>query len=448
MTRRKHRIYWNPTGMHQLPRHRINPVDFLRYDSPTLVSDCKVFCRNMVGASGSANAAYFEQRARGEFLEGLVLTCVRKHGTLQIPHLVHAINLIPKGGDEWLEFAFEMQESGFPISARIEEEIANARHDSSGGYQGILGELFKSFSCFSDPLLLESVSPPFDFSYAQTTEAERRYVISLLVRPEHTGPWSAAIKAHFVAAKIYKSRAPQAPRQTWLLDEIATLASGDSKGFPLAVDLFSVDAGMGIRPVAVTQTSKQLDALAPSGETIVTASAAVRNSFAVRDLNTATTLSNMLGTQTLIFDDEKEQARSRHAAHQALHRMLAGEDSMAAIVDYAHHSEMAAMSSKQQRLLMTPAEILMMAPDKQVIFADGLRHPIFADRKPYYEQRFMAGRFHPNPFYPPTDKVRVKTRFGHAWLRVIREPVNPAVAQLPQYADGMWSRIEQPKWWM
>lgn len=443
----KHKIMSNPTGMHGLPRHRINPVDYLRIDSPTLVSDTKMFCANAISQSGSANGQYFEQRARGEFLEAMVLTIVRRDGVLTLSALYESINLIPASGQAWLDFAFEMHESGFPISARIEEEIANARNDSSGGYQGILGELFKAFSCFSDPLLLDSVSSPFDFSYEELTDTDKRYAVSLLVRPEHVGPWSLALKAHFVAARIYKSRAPQSPRQTWCLDECATLASGDSKGFPLIPALFSVDAGLGIRPICVVQTGKQLDALAPNGQTIVTASAAVQCRFAVRDLESATELSNRLGAQTLLYDDELAQGRARRSANAALNRMFEGDGSLSPMIDFAHHSREARMQTKQMRLLRTPAEILHMPPDKQIIHADGLPHPIYADRKHYTEQRFMAGRFHPNPFYPPLDRVRVKTWLGHATLRVIEEPVALEFADFPQFGGGTWSRIEKRKWW-
>jgi type IV secretion system protein VirD4 len=133
----------------------------------------------------------------------------------------------------------------------------------------------------------------------------------------------------------------------------------------------------------------------------------------------------------------KERGRARHAADKALNRLIEGADVIGAMIDYEHYSREAALQSKQMRMLRTEAEILSMPSDKQIIHADGLPHPIEADRKPYYEQRFMAGRFYPNPYYPPLDKVRVKTRFGHTWLRVIHEP----------HADGMRSRIEKRKWW-
>lgn len=80
--------------------------------------------------------------------------------------------------------------------------------------------------------------------------------------------------------------------------------------------------------------------------------------------------------------------------------------------------------------------------DKQYIFTDGVP-PIYADRKPYYEQAFMAGRYHPNPYHPPLDRVQVKTRFGHAWRRVVTVPVPPAYAHYPQYRNGIYSYVEK-----
>ena len=103
---------------------------------------------------------------------------------------------------------------------------------------------------------------------------------------------------------------------------------------------------------------------------------------------------------------------------------------------------MQAHRSQQQRWLRTLDEVIGTPGDRQYIFADGLSHPLYAERTPYYEQRFMAGRFHPNPFHPPADRVRIKTRFGHAWRRMIRERVPGQYAHLPQFADGRWSTIE------
>jgi type IV secretion system protein VirD4 len=47
-------MYWNPNGDNSLPQHSINPMDFIRRDSSTLVSDVKVLCLNMLPLSAAA----------------------------------------------------------------------------------------------------------------------------------------------------------------------------------------------------------------------------------------------------------------------------------------------------------------------------------------------------------------------------------------------------------
>jgi len=432
---RKFCIYWNPAGLHDLPRHRINPVDYLRRDNPALVSDTKVFCENMIAASGSTQAAYFEGRAR-EFLEGIVLTLVRLKGELTLPDLYRIVNLIPGGSDAWLDFAFEMSEAGFPITQRVEEEIAASRSDSSGGFRGILGELFKAFACLSDPTLMESVSPPFDFSMAELTASDQAYQVYLMPPASFVDAWSPVIKALFIAGQVYKARAPSAPPQTWLIDECAQLGA-----FPMVTKLFSIGAGQGIRPLAVFQSTKQIKALGPDAEMIVTASAQLRSYFAVRDLETASTISRMIGDETLEYRDEHRELRARHARQKALQAFLNGGDPFSAGLDLARESHAQSLPAKRGRPLRAPDQILGLPGDEQILFTDGVPHPILAERKPYYEQAFMAGRYHPNPYHPSGNRVRVKTRWGSRWRKVVVEPVPAPFAHYPQYSNGLWSRI-------
>lgn len=437
---RKYCYYWNPLGLHGLPQDRINPVDYIRIDSPTLVSDVKVYCQNILPKSGSAQAEFFELRGQA-FLEAIILTIVRLDGVLTLPRLYEVINLIPGNSEAWLAFAFEMQEAGFPISKAIEEEIAASRNETGGGFRGILGEVMKAVSALSDPTLMASVSPPFTASLADMTGAQACHVY-LMPPAEFIEGWAPIIKALFVAGMIYKSRQPQAPAQTWILDECAQLGN-----FPLVARMFTYGAGVGIRPWAVYQSHDQLKATGPNADTIIPASAAVQSSFGIREIDTATRLSRQIGYQSLEYDDALRQAQSDHAYQQAVNALLTSGDPVRVALDLAHHQNASTHRASQPRELLKPDEALMLAPDKQIIFADGLSHPVMAEKRPYYEQRFMAGRFHPNPFHPPLDQVRVKARFGAAWLRVIEAPVEPAFAHYPQYRDGVRSRIESTKWW-
>lgn len=428
-------IYWNPAALHGLPRHRINPVDYIRSDSPTLVSDTKVFAENMIPPSGSPQSEYFEGRAR-EFLEALVLTLTRLHGALSLPDIYRAINLVVIGGEKWLDLAFDMSASGFDQAERIEEEIAAGRDDSSGGFRGILGELTKAFSCLSDPVLLDSVSPPFDFSLSQLCESEQTYNLYLMPPSEFVEAWAPIIKSIFVAARTYKARTPSAPRQTWILDECGQLG-----GFPLVIRLFTRDAGLGIRPWAFFQSTKQMKALGPDGENLILSSAALRSFFGVRDEDSAATISRMLGDQTLAYIDPHRRAAALHAKSRAVRAIIGGGDPFKAGMEIAHQSRLADLPVLRPRRLLSTDEILGMPPGRQIIFADGLSHAIYAERRAYFDQRFMAGRYHPNPYFPPDSHVRVRTRWGYRWRRVVVEPVPRAFAHYPQYAHGHWSRI-------
>jgi len=84
-----------------------------------------------------------------------------------------------------------------------------------------------------------------------------------------------------------------------------------------------------------------------------------------------------------------------------------------------------------------------MPEDRQILFVSGINcPPIAAYRKPYFQHRSLAGRFMPNPYHPPLDKVRVAGRFGTRVRRVITEPVPEKFAEYPQYESGLWSYVE------
>lgn len=432
----KHAIYWSPMPMHGLPQHRMNPVDYIHIDSPTLVSDIKVFAENMVPSSGSSNAEYFERRAR-EILEAIALTITELDGVLTLPRLYEMICLIAMNNDDWLSFAFEMSESQFDIARRIEAEIADSRGGEGAGMKGILGELFKAVSCLSDPVLMASVSPPYDFSLKQLCESDQAYQVYLMPPAEFVESWAPIIKAILVGAMIYKSRAPSAPRQTWLLDECAILHS-----FPLVIKLFSYGAGIGVRPFCVYQSTMQMERTGKGAKVIISSSAAVQIYFAIRDGQSATDLSRMIGQETLTYDDTLAQSASNMQKKEAIQALLGGATPMEVAHRLSHHSDATRHRSQQQRWLRTSDEILRTPADKAYVFMDGVRGVIYADRKPYYEQRSMAGLFHPNPYHPPLDKVRVKTRFGYRWRQIINEPVPQHFAHLPQHKDGTWSYVE------
>lgn len=433
----KYCLYWNPMGLHGLPQNRLNPVDYIRKDSPSLVSDVKVLAENLIVSSGSAQSIYFEGRAR-EFIEGIILTLVEVNGVLTLPDLYHVVNMIPGGGDPWLDFGFEMSQSAHPIAVRVEEEIAASRESSSNGFQGIMGEIYRALAPLSDPILMQAVSPPYDFSMAQLCESERRYQLYLMPPAEFVGPWSPVIKSIFVAGMIYKSRNPQAPKQTWILDECGQLGK-----FPMVPKLYTYGAGIGIQPFAVFQNTNQMNQLGERAGDLIASSAALQIYFAIRDLPSAHQLSRMLGAQTLEYDDTLQQSRAYHAKSQAAQAFINGADPFDAALTYRHQRDVSEHRTKQHRLLRTADEVIQMPPDKGFAFVDGLQHPIEFDRRPYFTERWMNLRWMPNPYHTPTTHVRVKAGWGYRTHNVRDVPVPANHAHFPQYASGQMRILER-----
>lgn len=431
----KYCAYWNPLALHDMPTMRLNPLDYIRRDSPSLFADVKVMAETFIPLTGSPQAEYFELRAR-EFLEAIALTLTQNEGVLSLPALYRTINLIPLNDDNWLDFAYAMHSSGIALAVRVEEEIAASRDDSTGGFRGILGELFKSFSCLSDPALMASVSPPYNFSLADLCDKERYWQFYLMCPAEYIQIWAPVIKVIFTGAMTYKSRAPDAPRQTWVLDECAQLGR-----FSLLVRMFTYGAGIGVRPWAVFQSTAQMDETGAQAKPIITSSAALQSYFALRDIGSARSVSDMLGSQTLEYDDTLKQRRAALARQHLMQSIMEGADPFMTGLAMRQQAFEEQHRTKQRRLLRTPDEVMHTKEGNQFIFAKGIGKPILANRTPYYEQSFMAGRYHPNPYHPPANKVRVKTSMGHKWRKVVTRRVPKRYAEYPQYAHGLWSFI-------
>jgi len=431
----KFQRFINPTGEHGLPQDRFNPTDYIRADSPTLFSDIGTFVDQKFPPSGSPQGVYFEGRAR-DITRAVAKIITLRDGVLTPPALFRAISQIPVGGDAWLDIAFEMTESGDQNLIAIEKEIDEGRKNGSSAFHGVIGELLNGFSCLADPVLMAAFSPPYTFSMADLLNVEQPLQIYLIVPPRYVAKWAPALKDTLTAAYVYKERHPEAPRQTWILDECGHLGN-----FPLIPELYTLGAGMGIRPFSIFQSIKQMKALGPEADAKIMSSAGLRQFFTIRDLETATTVSKMLGTQTLLYEDEMRSEQSRHAKQQAMQAILNGADPLEAMENFEHATQQAHVPLKRGRALMDPNEILGLSGKQQIMWADGVPHPILGERERYYEQRFMAGRYHPNPYYPPADRVRVKTMFGHGWKKVVREPVPGEFAHYPQYRDGYWSKV-------
>lgn len=435
---KKHVIHFNPHGLHSafgIQQQRLNPFSLLKWSSKTLFSDVKQSMRGLLMLSGAPQAQYFELNAR-RIAEAISLTLIKKHGVLTFPDLYDAIMRLNEGSERWIDFAYDMYRSGIAECKSVEAEIYAAKNDTSGGWKGILGELRKSVSALSDKSLLDALSPPYDFEMEDLGREDQTYHLHLITPALQIEDWAPVIKTIFTSARILKERSPSAPRQTWLLDE-----AGRLQGFAEVVQLFTDGAGIGIRPIVVLQHLAQARAFCAHGDQLIASSAATQIFFGTRDQHTANLVSDMIGPETLEYRDPMLKSSGKRDLVTALKNVFGGADPFEMACTIAHAKYQSSVYKRLHRMLRTPSEIRNLPRHEMMVFTDGLSGPIAANREPYWEQRWMAGKYLPNPFHKPHDKVKVMTRWGPRWRKVITEPVPEEFEHLPQYRGGTWSYV-------
>ncbi len=348
------------------------------------------------------------------------------------------VNLIESGHPGWPDFLEGMTQSAYVDVRRTAGEMLTKQQDSPREFGSIMGELYASLSALDDPTLAASLGNT-EFSLASLCGSGPPKIVFLMLPAEYLHQCGAVLRLFFTAAQLYKSRAPGSRRLVMLIDEAAQLGA-----FPALQQLYTYGRGIGIRPWTFWQDVGQIITnFGPTGVPAFMGSSQMRQFFGVRDYQTAQLISNMLGTETLEYDDARVQEAARLQKRQAVQRVLGGEDMLMAMMDAAHYAKAAQMRNKQARKLRTEDEILSLDGDRQILFIAG-NEPlcIEAEKQAYYTRPEMAGLYLPNPYHPPYDFVPIAGRWGARRTRLIREAVSKNFSSYAQYRDGSWAYVE------
>ena len=420
-----------------LPQHCINPLDILRLESPHFHADCKFVAESLIPSSGSANGRYFELRAR-EWIENLIKALVERDGKVSFPSLYRAINMIEGDNEGWANILELMLESKMDSVRRTASEMLTKQQESEKEFGSIIGEVYAHLNVLDDPRLQASLENE-DFSLANMCDDGTAKSVFFNVPVEYVGLWAPVLRTMFTVQVLYKSRAPAAQPIYMIVDE-----AGQLGGFDALLRAFTFGRGAGIRVWALFQDVGQIikNYGAPTLQSFL-GSAAKRQFFGVRDFHTAQMVSDMLGNQTLEYDDSLAQAAARKQKMTSAMGMLSGNDPFEAFAEYRYQTLAANNRTKQTRALMSPDEVLALPEDKQILFISGMNlYPLLADKRPYFTRREFVGRFLPNPYHPPTDSMVIPQIMGSRRVRVMSERPTYPYSELPQYWDRPFKYIE------
>lgn len=427
----------NPWGIHHgapwfLPMHNVNPLDVLAPESPSLVADCKLIMQMMIPKTGGGDD-YWTMKPR-ELGFAVLLWQVRKEGRIDAVRFYALLSSIFARPALWKQIVDDLLAFPDMEVRRIVGEIEYKRKEAQGEFSGITGKLFEALAFITDPALSRCLQGG-DFSLSVLTD-KRPATVYLIVPGSFMQLYAPFMRLMIGVAMLYKERQPKSPRVVFLLDEAAQLGH-----FEMLKLAFSYMRGGGVRTWAFFQSIGQLVELYDqAGAQAFLESAQLRQFFGVGHYDTARLVSNMLGVQTVFYDDPLYQTPHQH---QAMNALLHGGMTTQAILTAAGHIAQSGMKSTTQRPLMHPDEVLRLGPNQQVCFVSGKTpslNPVLAGRRPYYARPEFAGAYLPNPNHPPFDRVKVASRFGWSWTwKVWSHEVPAHWAGLPQYQQGMMS---------
>lgn len=436
----RHCIAFNPRGK-AAPYHRINATAHLVRESPTLIPDALTTAASWIPET-DPKAAYFQRNAQ-KICAAVMITMARVNGVVTLPALSDKMSGLGDTSDEWLDFEYEISIQPEPQINEVATLLSNLREGTheGGGWEGIKGEITKSFVCMMDPQLREALSPPFDFCFSDLNATDAPpHMVSILEDLEYATTSGPVVRALFTSALIFKRRALGSRPHFWLLQEI-----GNMGAWPLAQDLATISAGYGIRTAYVVQSTRQLDNLKRGASEIIPNSCGTHVYLGTRSVEQAAIIQRQLGRMTLSRSDQKAIEHARAAKTRGILKMLNGEaDPVQTMMDIKHQEILAQQPQKMGRDLRGIDEILNEPNGNAFVFMPGvLARPAHLKVIPYWQRRDLHGAYLGDPFHNKPGTVEVATWFGQRMRKVITEPVPAAYADWPQYRDtGHWSYVQ------
>lgn len=428
---------WCPVGtlgIHGLP---CNPLDILDPASLSFHADVQALAVSLIPLSGSSGGKYFELTAQS-CLSAILKSLAERFGRASFPRLYRVLNIIQTDRYAWADEIERMTESRFKDVKSAAAEMIYKQQEAPKEFSGILGEMLANLAWLNDPTLLAALEEG-GFSLSALSEDGPASRVHFIVPAELLSVWAPLIRTMFTTTMLYKSRRPWARRTNVLVDEAGQLGT-----FKALLSAYTFGRGAGVSAWAFFQDTGQI--MSNFGREALQSflgSSALRQFFGVRDYETARLISEMIGEATFAYDDEEAQARAREVRQAQAQSVLFGADPMESAREFAHASRAAQRPAHVRRALITPSEVLALPEDEQIAFISGRDLPPMREKKyPYYTRRELAGRYLPNPYHPPLDRVRVQGRLRPKELRVYTRDVPYKYRDFPQYASGTALEIE------
>jgi len=252
-----------------------------------------------------------------------------------------------------------------PVVAQAARELLNK---SENERSGVLSTALSFLSLYRDPVVA-SVTSASDWQISDLVEGERPVSLYLVVPPSDLSRTKPLVRLilNQIGRRLTEALPDPGRRKLLLmLDEFPALGRLDFFESALAFM-----AGYGVRAYLIAQSLNQIEKAYGPNNAILD-NCHVRIAFATNDERTAKRISEALGAKTEL------RSQKNYTGHR--------------LAPWLSH--MMVSRQETQRALMTPGEVMQMAPTDEVVMVSGTP-PILAKKLRYFEDGNFTGRVLP-----------------------------------------------------
>ncbi len=366
-------FYVNPYKLHGLPDHGFNPLAGLNPASDFFVADARALAASII-ISQNERDQHWDNSARF-LLWGLVIAAAEPSGAEKsLAKVVEWLNLPSRILQEMMAKVFSESPNG------VMRAVGNRFRDIDGKREAedVLATAKSQTEFLLDPMIAQNVSKT-DFRFADLRHRPTTvYVILPADQFEAQNRWIRLLLTSAFSELMSGTPPPDLVRTLFILDEFATL-----RRFPKIEEALGLAAGYGVQLWPILQDLPQLQDLYDKRWQSFLGNAGVIQLFAPNDLETARHFSERLGNETV---------------KDVSHSLGRGEPSF-------NVREMA-------KRLYAPDELFLLDKDKASNFRDPLPYrqmlvlrsgefPSRSDRRDYFSDPELAGRYAPDPYHAP-----------------------------------------------
>ena len=436
----------NPYGIGAYPdiNHPVHLWGILKDDAYLFDNAKRIAAMAILEAENEGENAWVGSGAR-RWLTRLLILLVLVTGRAtpaELWQLVNEINSDDQAIKDWARLAEALPYQVYDTLV----EIYTKKKDSPKEYGAIVGKILDDLDWLSSPHLAASVSGEIDY-LSHLPHSDKKTCIYYVI-PSGSGKHNQSLTRMVVGVgQLHCIQENSGSRPLFYLEEAATC--GKAEFIKSAVSEFRKY----FRTILVYQSHGQLTHLfGKSGAQEIMDSCGMQLYLGggIRDINSATRLADSVGKTTINIDDAMSQGAHAFQAETArLDALFEGGDPLRAEHINRYEEQLSSTQRQAGRHILDPAELLKLKDEVLVLSPGSGVPPVLAKKlPPYWQNPAMAGRYGPDPLFPPLDRVSVRHRlWGQVRRQFIHKSVPTHLSHLPNHINGKIAYVKGYKTW-